>query len=383
MQQYKSIKKTLQTIHNMRLTATITNLLLLLLVYTGGVKADSIGDIVESTGIGSILRNNIEIPHKTNTSIELNDEARTGNGRMLIMFLDKAELALKEHSEVLIDEIYYDPDPSLSKMSMKFTMGTARFASGRLGLVNKANIDITTPTASIAVRGTDFTTTVDELGRSLIILLPDDEGNPSGEIVVSNEGGEVTLNQAYQATMVSSLDSSPTQAVKVNGITPSLIDNMFIVSPPQEVEDKIKEEMADERDEDRGLLDVDYLAFEELEKDELEETTEDLEFNELDIDELDVEYLVDVLDIIDSADLFDTLGEFDIKGAARGFNEESQYNVYLQDGDLVLYRNVNGLIRIKFGAGGSFTLATNTPTWNGDIYGNDGEDIYIYINQQN
>ncbi len=150
MQQYKSIKKTLQTIHNMRLTATITNLLLLLLVYTGGVKADSIGDIVESTGIGSILRNNIEIPHKTNTSIELNDEARTGNGRMLIMFLDKAELALKEHSEVLIDEIYYDPDPSLSKMSMKFTMGTARFASGRLGLVNKANIDITTPTASIA-----------------------------------------------------------------------------------------------------------------------------------------------------------------------------------------------------------------------------------------
>ncbi len=116
---------------------------------------------------------------------------------------------------------------------------------------------------------------------------------------------------------------------------------------------------------------------------ELEETTEDLEFSELDIDELDVEYLVDVLDIIDSADLFDTLGEFDIKGAARGFNEESQYNVYLQDGDLVLYRNVNGLIRIKFGAGGSFTLATNTPTWNGDIYGNDGEDIYIYINQQN
>jgi hypothetical protein len=265
---------------------------------------------------------------------------------------------------------------------MKFTMGTARFASGRLGLVNKANIDIKTPTASIAVRGTDFTTTVDELGRSLIILLPDENGDPSGEIVVSNEGGVVTLNEAYAATMVSSLDSSPTQSIKVNGITPSLIDNMFIVSPPEEVKERIKEEMADDTNEDQGLLDIDFLEFTELEEDELEEDTLD-EFSELDIDELDVEFLVDVLDIIDSSDLFDTLGEFNIKGAARGFNDESQFNVFLQDGSLVLYRNINGVIRLKFGAGGNFTVDTITPTWDGIITGNEGEDILIYINQVN
>ena len=371
MLQFKSIKKTQLGI-------------LSLLFITGIAYADSIGDIVESTGVSQIVRNNEEIALSgTIIPVELNDEAKTGNGRMLIEFLDEAQLALKEHSEVLIDEIYYDPDPSLSKMSMKFTMGTARFASGRLGLVNKANIDIKTPTASIAVRGTDFTTTVDELGRSLIILLPDDQGNPSGEIIVSNEGGEVTLKEAYAATMVSSLDSSPTQSVKVNGITPSLIDNMFIVSPPQEVEDQIKEEMADDANQDQGLLDIDFLDFDELEKDELEETESDLEFSELDIDELDVEYLVDVLDIIDSSNLFDTLGEFNIKGARRGLNEESQYNVFLQDGNLVFYRNVNGKINIIIGAGGNFTIETNTPTWEGIISGNDGEDIFIYINQAN
>ena len=366
---YKSIKK--------------TQLGILSLLFISGITyADSIGDIVESTGVSQIVRNNEEIKVSKHIPIELNDEAKTGNGRMLIEFLDKAQLSLKEHSEVLIDEIYYDPDPSLSKMSMKFTMGTARFASGRLGLVNKANIDIKTPTASIAVRGTDFTTTVDELGRSLIILLPDDQGNPSGEIVVSNEGGVVTLNEAYAATMVSSLDSSPTQSIKVNGITPSLIDNMFIVSPPEEVTEKIKEEMADDANEDQGLLDVDFLEFTELEEDELEE--DDLsEFSELDIDELDVEFLVDVLDIIDSSDLFDTLGEFDIKGARRGFNDESQFNVFLQDGALVLYRNINGVIRIKIGAGGNFTVDTITPTWDGIITGNEGEDILIYINQVN
>ena len=101
----------------------------------------------------------------------------------------------------------------------------------------------------------------------------------------------------------------------------------------------------------------------------------------MDIDELDVEFLIDVLDIVDSGDLFDTLGEFDIKGARRGFNDESQYNVFLRDGDLVLFRNVNGLIEIQIGAGGSFTLDTDTSTWQGLIIGNDGEDIDIRIKQ--
>ena len=350
-------------------------------MFISGVSyADSIGDIVESTGVGSILRNNMQLPHEIDTGIELNDEARTAQGRMLIEFLDNAQLSLKEHTEVLIDEVYYDPDPSLSKMTMKFTMGTARFASGSLGLVNKANIDITTPTASIAIRGTDFTTTIDELGRSLVILLPDDNGDPSGEIVVSNDGGSVTLNQAYAATMVASTETKPTSQVKINGITPALIDNMFIVNPPQEVEDRIKEEIADESNEDQGLLDIDFLEFTELEEDALEENELD-NFTELDIDELDVEYLVDVLDIIDSSDLFDTLGEFTIRGAMRGFNDESQFNVFLQEGDLVFYRNVNGVINVKFEAGANFTLNTNTQTWEGIITGNDAEDILVVINQ--
>lgn len=364
-----------------RKTQLTTASLLLLLISGVAQASDPIGDIVESTGVGQIVRNNEEIVVSgAQIPVQLNDNAMTGQGRILIEFLDKAQLALKEHTEVLIDEVYYDPNPSLSKMTMKFTMGTARFASGSLGLINKANIDISTPTASIAVRGTDFTTTVDELGRSLIILLPDSNGDPSGEIEVTNEGGTITLNQAYAATMVSSLDSRPTQSVTLTGITPSQIDNMFIVAPPPEVTERIQEEMADDANEDQGILDVDFLEFTELEEDELAEDELD-EFNELDIDELNVEYLVDVLDILDSSDLFDTLGEFDIKGARRGLNDESQFNVFLRDGNLVLYRNVSGLIEIEFAAGGNFTLDTTTPGYQGIITGNDAEDIIVIINQ--
>ena len=107
-----------------------------------------------------------------------------------------------------------------------------RFASGNGQRIKKANIDISTPTAQIAINGTDFTTTIDELGRTLVILLPDADGvTPSGEIVVSNEGGEVVLNQAFQATMVSTIETPPTRSVVINNLTTSMIDNMFIVAP--------------------------------------------------------------------------------------------------------------------------------------------------------
>lgn len=348
-----------------------------LLLISGVSFANPIGEVRESSGVNSILRDKESIQTE---SIELYDQAQTAKGRMLIEFLDKAELQLKEHSLVLIDEIYYDPDPKLSKMSLKMAMGTARFASGKLGLVNNANIKIETPTATIAVRGTDFTTTIDELGRSLVILLPDDKGNPSGVIEVSNMGGTVVLDEAYAATMVTTTDTPPTTSTIINGITPALIDNMFIVNPPSEVKQRIEEELQDEQEEDQGLLDIDFLEFTELEEDELEEDELE-EFSELDIDELNVEFLLDFLSIVDSGDLFDTLGEFEIKGARRGLNDESQFNVFLRDGNLVLYRNVNGLIEISFAAGGNFTLDTRTPGWEGVITGNEGEDIMVIINQ--
>jgi len=381
-QSFKLIRKTQLTI--------VSSLLLV-----GSVYADSIGDIVESTGVGKIVRQQEDIVVTgAYLPIELNDVAETAMGSMLIKFLDNAELSLKEHSEVLIDEIYYDPDPNLSKMSMKFTMGTARFASGSLGLVNKANIDIQTPTATIGIRGTDFTTTIDELGRSLIVLLPDANGSPSGEISVTNLGGTVLLTESYQATMVSTLDSTPTTPVTINGLTPSMIDNMFIVNPPTEVKQAIEDAAADEQDQDSGMLDVDFLEFNELEQDALSDSEEDLEFSELDIDMLDVDFLKDLLDIVEALErtkvtLSDAQGGggnlsgFTLKGASVGFNKDSQFNVFEQDGNLVFFRSVNGVINIIIGAGGSGFIDVVTNDYEGVMQFNDGDGIEIFINQSN
>lgn len=380
MQQYKSTKKIL--------LATVS-----LLTFMGSVQADSIGDIVESTGIGGIVRNNETLSNDVGSDIVLYDEARTGNGRMLIEFLDKEELALTEHTKVYIDEVYYDPNPSLSKMSIRMARGTARFASGNGKKINKANIAITTPTAQIAINGTDFTTTIDELGRSLVVLLPDDNGNSSGEIIVSNEGGETILNEPYQATMVSSLETPPTNKVVINNITSSMINNMFIVNPPQEVKQAIQEQVQDDLNDDKGVLDVDFLEFNELEKDIDDYAEEGDEYTSLDIDALSVEFLTDVLDVVEalnkrikgssSGSASGQIGAFRVDGAVQGLNQDSQYNVFIEDEKLIFFRDVNGVIEIAFGDGANVYFETIVEGYEGVITIGDGDDSTIIINQSN
>jgi hypothetical protein len=375
-----------------KIAATTANLVLLALpiVFSFNTIASPIGEIIEHKGSGQIVREAGEILDLQDIpAIELNDTAETTNGRMLIEFLDEAELSLTEHTKVYIDKVYYDPDPSKSKMAMRMAMGTARFASGRLGMVNKSNIDIQTPTASIAVRGTDFTTTIDELGRSLVILLPDEFGNSSGEIRVSNNGGTIVLNEVFAATMVSSLDTPPTQQITMNGITTSMIDNMFIVSPPPEVQDAIDEQIQDDTNDDQGLLDIDFLEFDGLDIDYLEDDA--LEFTELDIDFLDVDFLVDLLDVVeelvrttaaldDSAISGSSLGA-ELKGASFGLNSDSQYNIYESEGKIYFFRMVNGVINIAMAVDASATVVTDVDGYQGTIRLNGGDDS-LYILKQ-
>ena len=92
----------------------------------------------------------------------------------------------------------------------------------------------------IAIRGTDFTCTVDELGRSLVILLPDENGISSGEIIVSTGMGSVTLNKPYQATTVSVFENNPTKPVTLD-ISLELIDNMLIVNPPEQTDESLEQ----------------------------------------------------------------------------------------------------------------------------------------------
>lgn len=354
---------------------------------------DPIGDIVDRNGVASLIRESgekLSVSDNNIPDIKLLDTAVTGNGRMLIQFLDEEELSIIEHTKVYIDKVYYDPNPSKSKMSIRMAQGTARFTSGRGKRINKANIDLSTPTAQIAVLGTDFTTTIDEIGRSLIILLPDEKtGESSGKIMITNNGGSVTLDEPYQASVVTSFESPPTKPVALSGINTSMISNVFIISEPREIK-KVKEQegLSSENDRD-NILDVDFLEFDELEKDYFEE--DELEFTELDIDYLDVDFLQDILDIVIELDRKSALekdslnNNIALAGTVLGFDIDTQYNTIIDRGlgTIKFYRNVDGIISVTLMMYQNATLRTISDQKESNIILGDGQGIIITITQVN
>ncbi len=374
MQQLQSIKK----------------ILLISSLFTTTVFADPIGDIIEQTGLAALTRNQQDIDTYVDQEILLYDLLNTGNGRLAIEFLDNSNLRLTEHSRVLIDEVIYDPNPDKSKMVMRFAMGTARFTSGLSGNMNKANINIQTPTAQIGIRGTDFTTTIDELGRSLIVLLPDANGDSSGEITVTNEGGEVVLTEAFQATMVSTISTPPVKPVTIQNVTVAQIDNLFIVAPPAEVTQAVQETRTENSS--SNILTADFLEFNELETDYLKEDA-DWTFSELDIDLLDVDFLQDLLEIIEEGDLLErgrggsSAEGFEgvrVEGTVPGFDKDTQYNTMVDDsGQIWFYREVTGIISIKLPISANARINTITDEKESVITVGDGQSVNIIITQVN
>jgi hypothetical protein len=236
------------------------------------------------------VKNSARVPTRPQLPIAKMDRVQTGNGRVEITFVDDSTVKVTEHSRLVIDDFVYSGRPSTSRMALRFASGTARFATGKSGKMNKGNINLRTPTATIAVRGTDFATTVDDFGKSLIVLLPEEDGSV-GEITVSNAAGFVVLNKAFQATIVSTMDSRPSRPVILN-LTLDMIDNMLIISPAEEV--RTAEEIADARTNllDLSELDIDFLASDDLKEDQL--ASSELDINAINSDFLGEDFLDDL-----------------------------------------------------------------------------------------
>lgn len=319
-------------------------------------QAVNIGGISELAGNARVLRDQL-YDVSLEFAIQQDDEAVTTDGRMAITFLDDSTVRLTEHSTLIIDEYIYNADPSKSKMALTFGVGTARFITGKLSKIDKKNIQLRTPTANIAILGTDFTATVDELGRSLIILLPDSMGLSSGEIEVATASGTVRLTKPFEATTVSVFENAPSKPVILD-LTLDIIDNMLIVTPPKGKELKSQEDVSSQANIlDFNGLDVDFLSEEYLDNEA------DLEFTELDINYLDVNFLEDLLDIVDALDIAQQSDEtsqdatsIKITGTKIGQDTETGITTFITGQVITLMRNNSDNARLDLDGGGSYTV---------------------------
>ena len=310
-----------------------------------------IGRISEQSGPAEIQRNKQSSPSAINSDIETMDTVVTAKAKLGIIFEDNTKVNITEQSKLVIDDFVYDAKKTTGKLALKVALGTVRYASGQIAKHDPQNVGIQTPTATVAVRGTDFSMTVDELGKSTIILLPscDITGCVTGAIEVSTDAGFVLMNQAFQTTVVSDKNSAPTKPVIIS-IDAANIDNTLIVSPPVKSADNSTKVEQIKTDLDINFLDQDFLSYKQLDLNVLDLSSE------LDKNYLEVALMEDMLNATNQTGS-DLLA---VGVMLPGYNQASNLKYYINSIEqLVLNKSSKHQFELKIDKNSDATLNLN------------------------
>jgi len=118
------------------------------------------------------------------SSIEPNSVISTGaDGKAVVKFEDGQIVAVTANSSTKIGDYYYNAaKPEEGRSSVQFLSGAMRFITGLIGKANPKNVGLTTPQATIGIRGT----VVDFAGNTVTVQ--------NGVVSITNAAGQsVTL----------------------------------------------------------------------------------------------------------------------------------------------------------------------------------------------
>jgi hypothetical protein len=152
---------------------------------------EPIGNVATVTGNASVVRNNTTTPLKVNDDIFLNDIVQTGAKSTLgITFTDATTFNLKANAQITIDTYVYEDGGQNNAGVFDVARGTAAFVAA--AVAKTGDMKITTPTATLGIRGTSGLVEVPEdgsaTGQNNIKLYPDADGHV-GRIEVNDRAG--------------------------------------------------------------------------------------------------------------------------------------------------------------------------------------------------
>ena len=156
-----------------------------LALMSSAAMADSqIGNVVQpdytgATGTRAVSGAALEELHY-NRDVFAGETVKTpADGSTVIKFQDLTQIQVGHSSTIVLDSFVYDPQTATSTGSIAFTKGVFRFISGTAS--DKA-VGLTTPTTTIAIRGTRVLINVGDDGSS-------DVGVIDGSVEVTPCGG--------------------------------------------------------------------------------------------------------------------------------------------------------------------------------------------------
>jgi hypothetical protein len=122
------------------------------------------------------------------SDVYFNETVRTDNtSRVRLQFLDQTQLYIAQASEVVLDRFVFDPARNAGEFAVSLVRGTFRFVTG---LQDSSAYEVTTPIATIGVRGTIW----HALLAPNLLLLALEEGSiyaqlPNGLIIELDQPG--------------------------------------------------------------------------------------------------------------------------------------------------------------------------------------------------
>jgi len=169
-------------------------------------QADQVGQVATLQGRATVARGNATsaIALQINDPIFQNDTLATGvNSTLGITFDDETTFSLSANTRIVVDEFVYQEGGNANAASFNVAVGTAAFVAS---LVAKTgDMKITTPTATLGIRGTTGVVEVPQVGAAgagepRIKLYADTDGHVGRIEVFNPQGGRLgALTQGASA----------------------------------------------------------------------------------------------------------------------------------------------------------------------------------------
>ena len=197
---------------------------------------EPIGNVASLTGTATVIRNKDSIALKLKDDIYLNDTVQTSAGASLgVTFSDDTTFHLSANAKITIDSFVYDPSSTQNKGVFDIGKGTVAFVAA--AVAKTGDMQITTPTASLGIRGTTGVVEVPEGGAAAgggvdnIKLYPDADGRVGhidvndrvsgqrlGSLTQGSSGFAVRPGVSGARATAAPLTISPQQAARDQGI---------------------------------------------------------------------------------------------------------------------------------------------------------------------
>jgi hypothetical protein len=155
-------------------------------------------------GVTVTGRDGVSRPLARGAELDSGDTVRTNDGRAQIRFTDGAYVSLQPNTEYSIREYRYDAAKTDGNETGFFGLvrGAMRTVTGAIGRVNRGRYQITTPTATVGIRGTGGVIQVLDNGATLVI-------GTSGIWSLTNPAGSIDVPAGVSGLSPSDPDQPP------------------------------------------------------------------------------------------------------------------------------------------------------------------------------